>query len=65
MASQSSSRSTPFSCSKVGPPARIENAQVAVYLAYAAAAGHAMIARVLYLHTTRGGSGWPERRLQR
>jgi hypothetical protein len=47
--------SAPWACSvsTPAPPAgRIENAQVAFYLTYAGAAGHAMIDRELYLPTS-------------
>jgi SRSO17 transposase len=50
-----------------GTAGRIENAQVAVYLAYASRAGHAMIDRELYLPRTwaedpqrRAGAGVPD-----
>ncbi len=42
-----------------GTAGRIENAQVAVYLGYAAAAGHALIDRELYL--PRSWTGDPAR----
>ena len=42
-----------------GTAGRVENAQVAVYLTYAGAAGHAMIDRELYL--PRSWTADPER----
>ena len=38
-----------------GTAGRIENSQVAVYLTYAASAGHALIDRELYLPRSWGG----------
>ena len=44
-----------------GTAGRIENAQVAVYLTYAAPRGHALIDRALYLPTVLGRGPRPLR----
>jgi SRSO17 transposase len=47
-----------------GTAGRIENAQVAVYLTYAAAHGHALIDRELYLPQSWTGDARPARRVR-